>query len=158
LGIELHQFSLDTKELVTNHGKITEQYGDLFIFGEHLERNEKKVFMKFNNIYKKTYHDKFLLEQKIKLTEEHLANPDKTLFGEFSWADQGWGGQKGGMKIRLNNKSMFYSQPGSCYHDPTRQGFSFKFSDFEAKVGDEIEFHFWVGGANGHQLLIWDLH
>jgi len=87
-----------------------------------------------------------------------ITNKDQTLFGEFFMKDQGWGNRKGGMKVRLNNKSIMYVKPGDCTHYAFKQGFSFKLEDFDAKVGDVIEFYYWTGAANGHSIELWDLH
>jgi len=155
---QLLEFNSRTKVLAQNHGEIRAQYGDLFVMEKPLQRHERKVIMKFNNINCRSQRENYDLEQKIALTDQDCQIPDRTLFGEFSWVDQGWGGNKAGMKVMLNGKSVFYAKPGSCEHRAVTQGFSFKLSDYNAKAGDEVEFYYWTGANGGHSLMIWDLH
>lgn len=152
---ELVQYNLNQSRLVENYGKIFQQYGNLFILDDKFSPDQDNVLMQFKHMTSHNTREEYIKNEEIALTEDHLKC--ETIFGSFVWQDQAWGNRKSGMKIMLNGKSVFYVKPGDCPHDEWNQGFSFKPSDYNAKVGDKVEFWYWTGAAGGHSLYIWNL-
>jgi hypothetical protein len=83
----------------------------------------------------------------------------KSMKMNFKWQDQGWGGQKGymGLRLRRNGKTIAEWQSGKSPHRMTHQVTELDSSHAivkEAKGGDTLEVRYNPGGGPGHRLTV----
>ena len=83
----------------------------------------------------------------------------KSINMDFDWCDQGWGGQKGymGLRLRRNGNTIVEWQSGKCPHRMTHQVTNLDSSHAfvkEAMGGDTLEVRSNPGGGPGHNLTV----
>jgi len=106
---DLLEFNLRKMVLVQNHGKIMNDFGDLFI----IYNGDIDCYMfklgKFKDISDSRSTENLIKPQSIKLTNEMLLQP--LIFCQYQAEDQGHGNLKGTIQFFVNDVSLYYNGP-----------------------------------------------